>query len=41
MRHVIILHRTIQKIKAFGMKAGVALNPHSNINLLIDIIDGY
>ena len=32
------LHRSIQKIKAFGMKAGVALNPHSNINLLIDII---
>ena len=32
------LNRSIQKIKAFGMKAGVALNPHSNINLLIDII---
>lgn len=32
------IHRSIQKIKAFGMKAGVALNPHSNINLLIDII---
>ena len=32
------LHRSIQKIKDFGMKAGVALNPHSNINLLIDII---
>ena len=32
------LNRSIQKIKAFGMKAGVALNPHSNINVLIDII---
>ena len=32
------LNRSIQKIKAFGMKAGVALNPHSNINLLVDII---
>ena len=33
------LHRSIQKIKDFGMKAGVALNPHSNINLLVDIIE--
>ena len=33
------LHRTIQKIKNLGMKAGVALNPHSNINLLIDVIE--
>jgi ribulose-phosphate 3-epimerase len=32
------LHRTIQAIKASGMKAGVALNPHTNINLLEDII---
>ena len=32
------LHRTIQKIKNLGMKAGVALNPHSNINLLADTI---
>ena len=30
------LHRTLQAIKAEGMKAGVALNPHSNINLLED-----
>ena len=28
------LHRTIQQIKALGIKAGVALNPHSNICLL-------
>lgn len=32
------LHRTIQKIKSEGMKAGVALNPHTNINVLEDII---
>lgn len=32
------LHRTIQTIKASGMKAGVALNPHSSIHLLEDII---
>ncbi|MBN2868011.1 MAG: ribulose-phosphate 3-epimerase [Flavobacteriaceae bacterium] len=33
------LHRTIQAIKAEGMKAGVALNPHTNINVLEDIIN--
>ena len=33
------LHRTVQAIKAKGMKAGVALNPHTNINLLEDIIN--
>jgi ribulose-phosphate 3-epimerase len=33
------LHRTIQEIKNLGMKAGIALNPHTNINLLEDIID--
>ena len=32
------LHRTIQAIKAAGMKAGVALNPHTPIHLLEDII---
>ncbi|GLB52814.1 ribulose-phosphate 3-epimerase [Neptunitalea chrysea] len=32
------LHRTIQAIKAAGMKAGVALNPHTPVNLLQDII---
>lgn len=32
------LHRTIQAIKAEGMKAGVALNPHTPINSLEDII---
>lgn len=32
------LHRSIQNIKNCGMKAGVALNPHTSINLLEDII---
>lgn len=32
------LHRTVQAIKNEGMKAGVALNPHTNINLLENII---
>ena len=32
------LHRTIQAIKAAGMQAGVALNPHTPIAVLEDII---
>lgn len=32
------LHRTLQAIKAAGMKAGVALNPHTNVNVLKDTI---
>jgi ribulose-phosphate 3-epimerase len=32
------LHRTIQQIKAAGMKAGVALNPHTGVAQLKDII---
>lgn len=32
------LHRTIQAIKAAGMKAGVALNPHTSVTLLEDSI---
>ena len=32
------LHRTIQKIKGLGVKAGVALNPHTSVNQLEDII---
>jgi len=32
------LHRTLQAIKAEEMKAGVALNPHTNIDLLEDVI---
>jgi len=32
------LHRTIQEIHNAGMKAGVALNPHTTVNVLEDII---
>lgn len=32
------LHRTLQLIKSHGMKAGVALNPHTNVSLLKDTI---
>ncbi len=32
------LHRTLQAIKAQNMLAGVALNPHTNIDLLADVI---
>ncbi len=33
------LHRTLQAIKAEGMQAGVALNPHTNVSLLEDVIN--
>lgn len=32
------LHRTIQLIKSHGMKAGVALNPHTNVDVLKSVI---
>ena len=32
------LHRTIEKIKSFGIKSGVALNPHTPVSVLKDII---
>lgn len=32
------LHRSIQAIKAAGMKAGVAVNPHTRVDLLKDIL---
>ena len=32
------LHRTLQAIKAEGMKAGVAINPHTSVDLLQDVI---
>ncbi len=32
------LHRTIQLIHSFGMRAGVALNPHTNVNVLENVI---
>ena len=33
------LHRTLQAIKAEGMKAGVAINPHTSVDLLEDVIN--
>lgn len=33
------LHRTIQAIKAEGMKAGVALNPHIPVSVLEEVIN--
>ncbi|MBO4332718.1 MAG: ribulose-phosphate 3-epimerase [Paludibacteraceae bacterium] len=33
------LHRTIQRIKALGMKAGVALNPHTSVSLLEEVVN--
>ncbi|WP_459212856.1 ribulose-phosphate 3-epimerase [Aquimarina rhabdastrellae] len=33
------LHRTLQAIKAEGMKAGVAINPHTPVSLLEDVIN--
>ncbi len=32
------LHRTIQQIKQTGAKAGVALNPHTSVDVLQDVI---
>ncbi|MBC7864410.1 MAG: ribulose-phosphate 3-epimerase [Bacteroidia bacterium] len=32
------LHRSIQAIKAAGMKAGVAINPHTSVSLLKDVL---
>ena len=33
------MHRSMQAIKALGMKAGVAINPHTPISLLADVIN--
>ena len=33
------LHRTLQAIKSEGMKAGVALNPHTSVDLLCDVLN--
>ena len=33
------LHRTIQEIKETGAKAGVALNPHTPVSLLEDVLE--
>ncbi len=32
------LHRSLQAIKSFGMKAGVALNPHTPVSALEDVL---
>lgn len=32
------LHRTFQEIKSAGMQAGVAINPHTSVDLLDDIL---
>ncbi|MDB5221524.1 MAG: ribulose-phosphate 3-epimerase [Chitinophagaceae bacterium] len=32
------LHRNIQQIKALGMQAGVAINPHTRVELLRDVL---
>lgn len=38
IEEVVHLHRAVQQIQALGMKAGVVLNPHTQISLLEDII---
>lgn len=32
------LHRNLQQIKSLGMKAGIAINPHTPVSLLRDIL---
>lgn len=32
------LHRNVQQIKGLGMKAGIALNPHTPVSLLKDVL---
>ncbi len=32
------LHRNLQQIKSLGMKAGVAINPHTPVQLLFDVL---
>lgn len=33
------LHRTLQNIKSLGMKTGVAINPHTSVHLLFDVLE--
>ena len=35
------LHRTLQAIKNNGMKAGVALNPHTSVGLLSNVLHDF
>jgi ribulose-phosphate 3-epimerase len=32
------LHRNVQQIRSLGMKAGVAINPHTSVDLLNDVL---
>ncbi len=32
------LHRNIQQVKSLGMRAGVAINPHTPVSLLADVL---
>ncbi len=32
------LHRNLQQVKSLGMKAGVAINPHTNVELLKNVL---
>ena len=33
------LHRTVQEIRSLGAKAGVSINPHTNVALLEDVLE--
>ena len=33
------LHRTLQQIRATGAKAGIAVNPHTSVSLLEDVLE--
>ncbi|MEG1649194.1 MAG: ribulose-phosphate 3-epimerase [Rikenellaceae bacterium] len=33
------LHRTLEQIKSLGMKAGVALNPHSSLSTIEEVVE--
>ncbi len=33
------LHRTLQSIKQLGMKTGIAINPHTSVHLLYDVLE--
>ncbi len=33
------LHRSVQHIKSFGIKAGVAINPHTPVEMIFDVLE--